>query len=123
MITLTEQQNHLFIEIKGLIDYQKITSFIEQLVSTERYLSMNNIWFFDKSTVGIKFSEFIHLVNFIIQKHPGFKEEYKTRIAIVTSTALEKALATIWVGYAVLLPIQFNSFDNLNDASLWINKQ
>ena len=123
MITLTEQKNHLFIEIKGLIDYQKITTFIEQLVSNERYLSMNNIWFFEKTTVGIKFSEFVHLVNFITKTHPGFKEEYNTRIAIVTSTALEKALATIWVGYAMLLPLQFNNFDNLNDASAWISKR
>lgn len=121
MISITEQNNHLLIEIKGLIEYDKLIDFIDELVSTERYLTMNNIWFFEKTTVGIKFSEFWDIINFINKKHPGPKPEYNTRVALVTTTAVEKALATIWVGYSTVLPFQTANFDNLTDAHNWIS--
>lgn len=117
---MTEKENHLFIEIKGLIDFDKITTFITRLLSNEKHISMHNIWHFEETTVGISFGEFWNLIDFISNTHPKVSSD-DTKIAIVTSTATEHALATIWVGYAKTLPFESANFNCIDKAQSWIN--
>ena len=119
MYTVTEFDNYLTVEFHSHPDLVEMEIAIAEEFSHPRYASMNDIWIFNENLPDITLEQFPEMELLIKTIFPQKTAHSKT--AIVVSSNLGQAIATLWKS-STTLPYQIEVFTSLCRAEAWVGQ-
>ena len=117
---ITVRNDYILVEPQE-VELWEILRSLRDLLQIPEYPNKNVIWVFRESSVNMDFEELHNIKKFAKNNIPENPKPDR-KVAIVAETGFHEALATVYTGIEIDLPVEFEVFSDLSTAENWINK-
>ena len=94
MHAISKKPGYLLVTIEGDLTYQVLKNAIEEELTRDDYVSMNDIWQFDNCTILVEHHQLKGIVNELMQRYP--QQSSRTKTALVASSGVSRAIMQYW---------------------------
>ena len=116
---ITAKEEYLLVE--PLTEFWEILEALARLLKMPEYLQKNVIWIFGDGPIKIGYDDLYRLNDFLKENFPE-KARPNKKAALVVPSGLGRALATEYTNMVKSIPVEFETFHDLNSAEKWITE-
>jgi len=109
---------HLYAKLTGDVSLLDFLQAIEKVMQVNDEVDLNVIWDLDDCFSLVKPGQFGNIVDYVYQRYP--KQAKRSKLAIVASSGLIRAIVGLWSECANVLPYTIKTFMSLGEAEKWV---
>jgi hypothetical protein len=118
MFTIEDTPLFLRVTFSGDVGERLLFMAIDKITTHASYPDKNDLWLFHGCSSSFSHASLYGLVRAIENSYP--KSPRRNKTALVTSTAMHKALAELFLEEAVHLPYTIRAFSDQHSAESWL---